>query len=235
VESIGALSENMLKANKNRLFETIFSIYNRNLLKRRFNSLKVEGLGCLINKDSKLPLIIYCNHSSWWDGLIAFQISRIAKLDSYLMMEEKNLKRFFLFRKLGAFSINRENGRSAIQSLKYSVELLANDSKKTLWIFPQGEILNNDFRPIIFYNGISSIIEKVENCLVASLSIRYEFLDAFKPDIFVKISEPKSINIANGFDKKQMTKHLSSKLTANLDQLKKDILNKNIKNYRPII
>jgi chlorobactene lauroyltransferase len=225
----------MLEANKNILFEAIFSIYNRNLLKRRFNSLNVEGLDFLVNKDSSLPLIIYCNHSSWWDGLIAFQVSRNAKLDSYLMMEEKNLRRFFLFRKLGAFSINRKNTRLAIQTLKYSVDLLAKDSKKTLWIFPQGEIVNNDFRPFIFYNGLSSIIKKVGNCMVASLSMRYEFLGEYKPDIFVKIGKPEFIDAANSFNKKQITNYLSSKLTTDLDQLKNDILNKNTKSYKTMI
>lgn len=235
MELTAELSENMLEANKNRLFERIFSIYNRNLLKRRFNSLTATGLEFLLNRKPNLPLIIYCNHSSWWDGLIAFQISQKAKLDSYIMMEEKNLKRYFLFRKLGAFSVNRENARSAIQSINYAVDLLCQDSKKTLWIFPQGEIVNNDLRPIIFYNGLSKIVEKVGHCLVISLSIRYEFLNEFKPEIFVKISEPQLIKSEMTHNSKQLTRMFELHLTEELEELKSDILNKNIKNYNSLI
>ena len=73
----------MLKAKKSYWFEQIFAIYNRILIKRRFSSLKVLNLDTLQNLNRKFPLIIYANHSSWWDGLVAFQISHKTKLDSY--------------------------------------------------------------------------------------------------------------------------------------------------------
>src|SRR5688500_17469225 len=107
----------MLEANKSRIFERIFSLYNRNLLKRRFHSLHVSGLDFLFNKQDGIPLLIYCNHSSWWDGLVAFQISYQTGLDSFLMMEEKQLKDLFLFRRLGVFSVVREDPRQAFKSI----------------------------------------------------------------------------------------------------------------------
>src|SRR5215203_6294103 len=98
----------MLEANKSVIFERLFALYNRNLLKRRFYSLQVSGLDFLFNKNSNVPLIIYCNHSSWWDGLVAFQLSFETCLDSFVMMEEKHLRKLFLFRLLGAFSVVQE-------------------------------------------------------------------------------------------------------------------------------
>ena len=114
----------MLKANKSAWFEKIFAVYNRNLFKRRFHSLHVSGMEFLDKKDAEIPLIIYANHSGWWDGLVVFEICRQAKLDFYVMMEEKQLKNLFLFRKLGAFSVVRENARKAMESINYAVELL---------------------------------------------------------------------------------------------------------------
>jgi chlorobactene lauroyltransferase len=225
----------MLEANKSRIFENIFSIYNKNLLKRRFNSLSVSGLEFLLTKNSNVPLIIYCNHSSWWDGLVAFQISRKTYLDSFIMMEEKHLKKLFLFRKLGAFSVVRENPRQALTSIGYSVNLLLENKNRTLWIFPQGEILPNDLRPIFFYNGVSKIIENVKKCSVTSLSIRYEFLGEFKPDIFVKINKPQTIDVDRGFVAKIFTETLSAEMTDSLDNLKDDIINDNLTNYHSII
>lgn len=224
----------MLEANKSILFEKIFSIYNLNLLKRRFFSLKVSGLDFLFNKDVNVPLIIYCNHSSWWDGLVAFQISYKTKLDSFVMMEEKQLKKLFLFRKLGAFSVVREKPREALKSVNYAANLLQNDSSRTLWIFPQGEILPNDLRPIKFYSGLTKIIKNVEKCLVTSLSIRYEFLVEFKPQIFVKIEKPCMISLDQDFNKKQMTGKFANRLNENLADLKKDIIDQNLSNYKSI-
>ncbi len=234
-ELTGGSLENMLEANKNRLFEAIFDVYNRNLLKRRFNSLSVSGLDFLINKPLNIPLIIYCNHSSWWDGLIAYQISRKANLDSFIMMEEKQLKKLFLFRKLGAFSIVREKPRQAMKSLIYSSKLLIENPNRTLWIFPQGEILPNDLRPITFYNGVSKIVEKVKNCSVTSLSIRYDFLGDFKPQIFAKIHQLKSVNVHQNFNTKKLTKMFAAEISDSLDELKNDIIIKNLSTYQSII
>nr|MBA3694670.1 acyl-phosphate glycerol 3-phosphate acyltransferase [Acidobacteriota bacterium] len=106
----------MLEAKKSRWFEKVFQIYNRNLLKRRFHSFRVLGLDSFVNVNSS---IIYANHSSWWDGLVAFEISKALRVDSFIMMEEKQLRNLFLFRKLGAFSVVRENSRQAVKSLNY--------------------------------------------------------------------------------------------------------------------
>ena len=126
----------MLEANKNPIFEKIFAIYNRHLLRQKFDSLQVSGLDILLNKNPNIPLIIYCNHSSWWDGLITFQIARQANLDGFWMMEEKHLRKFYLFRRLGAFSIVRENSRQAIESLNYTAKLLLENPARTVFIFP---------------------------------------------------------------------------------------------------
>lgn len=225
----------MLKANKSVIFEKLFAIYNRNLLKRRFHSMKVSGLDFLFDKNIKLPLIIYCNHSSWWDGLIAFQISFETRLNSFVMMEEKQLKNLFLFRKLGAFSVVREKPREAMQSIRYASGILNDYRNSTLWIFPQGEILPNDLRPLKFYNGLSKIIKNVKNCETTSLSIRYEFLGEFKPEIFVKIEKPLITSTSETSNSTRLSEILAQRLTVNLDSLKVDLVNQNLSAYKSIL
>lgn len=225
----------MLEANKSAHFEKIFAIYNRNLLKRRFYSLQVSGLNYLFNKNINSPLIIYCNHSSWWDGLVAFQISYKTGLRSFIMMEEKQLKDLFLFRKLGAFSVVREKPREAMHSIRYAAKILNEDSNSTLWIFPQGEILPNDRRPLKFFNGLSKIIEKTKICETTSLSMRYEFLSDFKPQIFVKIEKPEEISQAEISDPRKLTEILAARLTANLGKLKNDIIEQKLSEYESIL
>lgn len=219
-ELIAASIENMLGANKSLWFERIFAVYNRNLLKRRFHSFQISDLQVL--REEK-PQIIYVNHSSWWDGLIAFEISRLIKANSFVMMEEKHLKRLFLFRKLGAFSVVRENPRQAIESINYAVGLLKENSNRTLWIFPQGEILPNDLRPLNFYRGLARIVEKAGECSIVPCAFRYEFLGDFKPEIFVKVGEPRKFKQTQMFDSKTLTADFESALTKTLDDLKADI------------
>jgi len=226
----------MLEANKSALFEKIFAIYNRNLLKRHFYSIQIKGLDFLLNRKIKLPVIIYCNHSSWWDGLVAFQISYKTGLDGFIMMEERQLRKYHLFRKLGAFSIVREKPREAFKSIIYASTILKKNVGKTaLWIFPQGEILPNDSRPIRFYGGLSKIIEKTAECSVLSMATRYEFLGEFKPRIFVRIEKPEHISADKDFNAKKMTEKFADCLTENLDALKKDINHRNLEGFESIL
>ncbi|MCA1625359.1 MAG: lysophospholipid acyltransferase family protein [Acidobacteria bacterium] len=224
----------MLKAQKAVWFEKIFAVYNRNLFKRQFHSLNVSGLDVLQKRDKKIPLIIYANHSSWWDGLIAFEISRIAKLDGFVMMEEKHLKKLFLFRRLGAFSVVRENPRAAIKSINYAAEILVETSNRTLWIFPQGEILHNDLRPLKFYNGLTRIIEKIGQCYAAPVAMRYEFLTDYKPKVFVQIGKVDLFFGNENFKRRKIINILELKLTETLNALKCDIQNKNFTKFEKV-
>ncbi len=220
----------MLEAKKSQWFERIFQIYNRNLLKRRFHSIRVLGLDNFVKVNSN---IIYANHSSWWDGLIAFEISKALRADSFIMMEEKQLRNLSLFRRLGAFSVVRENPRQAVKSLNYAVNLLKEKPSRTLWIFPQGKILPNDSRPILFYNGLARIIERVADCSAVPLAIRYEFLNEYKPEIFVKIGESDSFNEID-FNSKKLTRNFESRISKTLDELKNDVVSQNFANYKKI-
>lgn len=211
----------MLEANKSAWFEKLFVVYSRNLFKRRFASFRVSGLDVL---RQKTPQIIYVNHSTWWDGLIAFEIWKTAQTDSFVMMEEKHLRRLSLFRKLGAFSVVRENPRRAIESLNYAASLLRENPNRKIWIFPQGEILPNDVRPLGFYRGLTKLVEKVGDCSAIPCAIRCEFLGDFKPEIFVKIGDPEQFEKFGEFDSKQLTANFERRLTETLDRLKSDVV-----------
>ena len=221
----------MLEANKTKWFEEIFAIYSRNLFKRRFHSLQVSDVNVL---RENLPLIVYVNHSGWWDGLVGFEIWRLLKAESFVMMEEKHLKKLFLFRRLGAFSVVRENPRQAIESLNYAVKLLRENSNRVVWIFPQGEILPNDVRPLNFYGGLARIIEKVGDCSVVPCAIRYEFLGNYKPEIFVKIGEPERFSASVKIKSKNLTANFERKMAETLDALKRDIVSGETTKYEKI-
>lgn len=225
----------MITARKSFWFESLFAVYNKNLIKRRFQSVEVTGFSKIKNRSAASPLLFYANHSSWWDGLIAFELSRQAKLRNYTMMEEKQLKKLFLFRKLGAFSVNKNNLREAVKSVNYAAELLKTDRRAALWIFPQGEILPNDIRPIRFYNGFSRIIEKVKIVDSVAVALRYEFLGDWKPRVFVRFGEIETYNLSGRFDSKKNTRKITDNLIENLDELKRQINRRDFKGFEKLI
>lgn len=225
----------MLTAEKRKWFDTVFFAYNRNLIKRRFHALRVGNFEVLKRRHAQIPLVIYANHSSWWDGLIAYHIWRKCRLDGFVMMEEKQLKNLQLFRKLGAFSVIRENPREAVKSINYAANLLQEKENRSVLIFPQGEIKPNDARPLKFFNGLARIVEKVGACEVIPLAMRYEFLNEFKPEIFVKIGEIRRFEGFQTKTSKDLTKDFENTLTNLLDGLKKEIAAENTAGYEKII
>ncbi len=224
----------MIPARKSAWFERAFAVYNRNLLARRFEGLRVAGLDRLRTRADNLPLVLYANHSSWWDGLIAFELGRACKLDQYVMMEEKQLRRYPLFRKLGAFSVVRESVRESVRSIEYAGQMLRGSSR-ALWMFPQGQTLANDARPLRLYNGAAHIIRRAGGAFAAPVAMRYEFLRDFRPEAFARLGVIERIEARDDFDARQITRGFADSLTRTLDHLHADILASRFDDYAEIV
>ncbi len=224
----------MITARKSAWFQKLFSLYNRNLLWRRFDGVRARGLSQLKARRRDAPLVIYCNHSSSWDGLLAFHVSHMCGLDSYAMMEEKHLRKYPFHRRLGAFSVVREDPRAALGSIDYAARLLR-DKDRVLWIFPQGETAPNDVRPLKLYSGLARIIERTLVADAVPIAMRYEFLDGFRPEAFMRVGAPQRIVVGNPFQPKALTNEFASRLTQTLDDLCGDIAARNFAGYEELI
>lgn len=224
----------MITARKSKLFERVFTLYNLNLIARRFEGLRVAGLNYLKERGNSVPLVLYANHSSWWDGLVAFAVGRECRLQQYAMMEERGLRMYPFHRKLGAFSVVRESAREAMRSIEYAAELL-NETNRVLWVFPQGETQPNDARPLKMFTGAARIVERLNTVDVAAVAVRYEFLDDFRPEIFVRVGSPERITPTESFNVKSFTRAMEKSLTDALDGVRDDILRANFVDYEEII
>jgi 1-acyl-sn-glycerol-3-phosphate acyltransferase len=224
----------MLAARKSAWFERLFAVYNRNLLARRFQGLRVAGLGALRARPRDLPLVLYANHSSWWDGLMAFQVGRACGLDHYVMMEERQLRLYPLFRRLGAFSVVREDAREAARSVRYGADLLRG-TPRALWIFPQGRIRPNDERPLLLFNGAAHIIHRAGGAYAAPVAFRYEFMHDYRPEAFARIGALEEVRAGAGFDAKQQTALFAKALTRTLDELREDVMASSFDDYEELV
>lgn len=201
---------------------------------RRFEGLRVAGLEHLRGRTSKVPLVLYANHSSWWDGLVIFQAGWSCRVEQYAMMEERQLRAYPFHRKLGAFGVVRESPRDGARSIEYAGQLIKG-TNRVLWIFPQGETLPSDARPLMLYPGAARIIERAGVADAAPVAIRYEFLDDYRPEAFVRIGEPSRLTADARFDARRLTALLAERLTRTLDELRADIIAGAFKGYEEIV
>lgn len=224
----------MLPARKSAWFERVFAVYNRNLLGRRFEGLRAAGLAALRERPRDLPLVLYANHSSWWDGLAAFQVGRACGLDHYVMMEEDQLRAYTLFRRLGAFSVVREDAREAARSVRYAAGLLRG-TDRALWIFPQGRIVPNDARPLELFGGAAAVVRRAGGAYAAPVAFRYEFLHGFRPEAFARVGPVERAVAGSDSDQKHQTRQFAEALTRAVEALRADVLAEKFEGYEELV
>jgi 1-acyl-sn-glycerol-3-phosphate acyltransferase len=223
----------MIEASKHRLLEWAFSAINRSMLCRAFHSLRVQGADHLRRLDRTRPVVVFANHSSWWDGLIEFYLSReVFRFDAYLIMDQEQMWRYSFFRWIGAFSVNRQSPREAVRSLQYAVELFDRPNR-LLWIYPQGVMRPNDSRPLNFEGGVAWIAQHLENPQLLPLAHRYEFLRDQRPEAFLSFGP--MVSVPAKTDPKTAARELESVLTEQLDCLRKAIAEERFDGFEVVL
>jgi chlorobactene lauroyltransferase len=190
-----------------------------------------------------LPIIVCANHYSWWDGYMAALVERILNVDTYLMMEESQLRRYFFFAWEGCFSVDRQNARAAMESLRYATRLLKEEPRKgkrdgrMVWIFPQGEISPNDRRPLTFFSGAAHLAKSSAPCLIYPVASRIEYLAEQRPDLYISMGEPMMVGseqVKQAHFVKDYTKVTEERVTEELDRLRADIVASDYSSFRQI-
>jgi 1-acyl-sn-glycerol-3-phosphate acyltransferase len=164
----------MIKAAHSKLARLIFIPYMNRLLKKHFSNFFV------VNDFPDVPenagLIITPNHISWWDGFLAeYAFSKFTQRKIHLMMLEEQLKKYWFFKKVGAYSINPNNSKSIIETAAYTKSIVEN-SLNYIVLYPQGEIEPFEQKPLKIKNGLKYFISGIKNensILPAAFKIQY--------------------------------------------------------------
>ncbi len=159
--------------------------------RRAFHTIAARGLEHLRGLPGDRPVLLFCNHTNWWDGLICYFLTKhMLPRKAYCMMEEKQLQHHRLFARLGAFSVDLDHPVSAAVSLRYAKRLLKKN-ETALWIFPQGKLCRPD-EPIEIKPGAYYLAQSTPQALLIPLAIRYEFFREDRPNALIEIGEPLS-------------------------------------------
>ena len=184
----------MMPAKKHPRIERVMAAMNRRMLRHHFHGVHAGGIDHVAALDRTRPIILFGNHSCWWDGLMEFFFSAdVFHLDAYLMMEERQLRRYGFFRWIGAFSVDRQSPRDAVRSIHYAASLFDRPGR-ILWIYPQGVMKPNDARPLEFFSGTARLIELLRDPQVLPVAHRYEFLMEQRPEAFSLFGPPVDVS-----------------------------------------
>jgi 1-acyl-sn-glycerol-3-phosphate acyltransferase len=194
-----------------RFFRTI----TRGYFRRHFRAVMARHDECLANASG--PLIVFANHSSWWDPMVCFLLASLLlpQRRHYAPMDAEALARYPILRRLGMFPVEMGSARGAVQFLRISQAIL--DSGGVLWMTPQGRFA--DVRePLMFKAGLGALAVRVPQVRLLPLAIEYTFWDERLPETLVRFGEP--LQLAAGATAEQATQQLEVALAAAMLELK---------------
>ncbi len=179
----------MIKSDHKLWARYLFNFYIDRELKNNFDHFYLLNKPPLIEEGK--GLIVTPNHFSWWDGFLIDFIHRkyFSSRKFYILMLEDQLKRYWFFRKLGAYSINLFNPKSMVQTIQYTREIVS-DEESFVTIYPQGEILPFDIEPFTIKKGLLKFTAGLKKAsFVLPIAFKIQFNDQKKPDIYLRFGE----------------------------------------------
>lgn len=213
----------------------LFALYLRRYFKRHFDAVRIAANG-LAPRRGRRPLIIYSNHPSWWDPLIAFVIADVfyRGRETYGPMEAEALLKYSFFRRLGVFPIQPGGYRGAATFLRVAEAVLARTGA-ILYVTAQGEFCDPRQRPVRLQPGLAHLLRRVPQAQAVPLAFEYPFWTERHPEALLRFGSPISAEERPGFSVDQWNSVLSSALEATMDALAADAQQRDPVAFRVLI
>lgn len=162
----------MIKARHKLFFNWFYYKFSVFAVRRHFSRFILDVPEVATNK----PLLVLCNHHSWWDGFWVLLVNKWVLHKRYhVMMLESQLKKHRSFANIGAFSI-AGGRRQMLESLNYSIGLLTSVENMVL-IFPQGKLYSQHIDQLELGKGVDYIMKmnpEIEVLMLVSLTDYFE-------------------------------------------------------------
>jgi 1-acyl-sn-glycerol-3-phosphate acyltransferase len=200
----------------------LFSLYARRYVARHFHALRLSRE--VSSPDlAREPLVVYLNHPSWWEPLIAFQLARHAFPDRrvYAPMEARALAQYRFFGHIGFFGIETGTAEGAKKFLRVSRAIL-DRSKTALWITPEGRFTDPRERPVRFRSGLGHLAHGLAGAVFLPLAVEYPFWEERFPEALARFGT--AVRVERGSDRSstEWTTLLESQLEAAQDGLARE-------------
>jgi 1-acyl-sn-glycerol-3-phosphate acyltransferase len=136
------------------------------------------------------PLIVFANHSSWWDPMVLVLLA--AKLmpqrRHFAPMDAVALERYGILKHIGIFPVEMNSARGAAQFLRGGESIL--ESGGVLWLTPQGQFVDARQRPLVFKSGLAALAARSAPCTLLPLALEYTFWNERTPECLMRFGEP---------------------------------------------
>ena len=195
-----------------RLFRAIV----RPSFRRHFRSVMVQQANRM--PEVRCRLIVYANHSSWWDPMVCVLLADklLPGRRHYAPMDAAALARYPILRRIGIFPVDTASARGAAQFLRTSQAVL--EGGGVLWVTPQGRFADVREQPLEFKPGLGALAFRVDSLTLLPLAIEYTFWDERLPETLLRFGAP--VKIAAQLHSDEATQQLEGALTSAMQELR---------------
>lgn len=167
------------------------------------------------------PLLVFGNHPSWWDPLVAHFLCRrcFAGRQFYAPIDASALKRYRVFGRLGFFGVDLNHRRGAAEFLQTSLAILSHPGG-SLWLTPEGRFADARDASAELQPGLAHLCTRMPNdAVVLPMAVEYVFWDERLPECLLRFGEPLRCGEWADLDKPAWHAKLSAALRENQAKL----------------
>jgi 1-acyl-sn-glycerol-3-phosphate acyltransferase len=207
----------------------------RGYFRRHFHAVRVSGAErfAALAKSSAGPVIVYANHSSWWDPMVSVYLAEklMDARQHYAPMDAAALERYAILKRVGIFGVEMNSARGAAKFLKTSKAILT--AGGVVWVTPQGRFVDGRARPLEFKPGLSALASRVAasigRCTVVPLAIEYPFWDERLPECLLHFGEPVKVDSGQGAE--MLQPQLVESLEVTMNTLRAMAIERDARNF----
>ncbi len=220
-------------AKRSQTLFNLFGYYLHWFFWHRFRAVRISRSG-LLRAPAGRPLIIYCNHPSWWDPALLILLSHklLPGRPGFGPMDAAALGKYGVLERMGIFGIRLDTPRGAARFLKTSLQVLA-DPANVLWITAEGHFTDPRLRPLHLRPGIAHLARRIPGAVIVPLALEYTFWNESRPEALVHFGNP--IDAGRDRSTAEWTAHLEVELTKALDALAAESAQRNPALFRPLV
>jgi 1-acyl-sn-glycerol-3-phosphate acyltransferase len=210
-----------------------FLAYAPGYVRRYLHSVRVCGAEHLLGA-SHTAAVIYMNHASWWDPMIAALLAGayLNRRSHYTPIDAAALEKYKFFSRIGFFGIERNRMGGARKLLQIGTQILQREDS-VLWITPQGKFADVRERPLRFESGLAHLLLHAPSCAVIPAAIEYVHWEERTPEALVLIAEPVKIDSTAAAG--ELNALLEARLTVAMDELAQASIRRDVPGFASLL
>ena len=180
----------------------------RRYFRRHFRAVQVQGVERLRGQQG--PLIVFGNHTSWWDPMLLVLMGQLEMPERrhYAPIDARALEQYPILRKLGIFPVEMGSTRGAAQFLRTAEAILRDGG--VLWLTPQGRFADPREFPLAFKPGLAALALRMPNVPLLPMAVEDTCWDERLPEALVRFGEP--MQVSPGVTTPEATRELEAAL-----------------------